>query len=381
MSKPLDGITILDLTRLLPGAICTMFLADLGANIIKIEDPILGDYARWTPPLINGQGAFFLASNRNKRSVILNLKTAQGQATLQKMAQHADVLIESFRPGVTARLGVDYATLHALNPRLVYCSLSGWGQGGVYAEMSGHDLNYVALSGLLGSMAQAQPLGGQIADVGGAYSGALGIASALFQREKTGMGDKIDVALFEAAMPFAMYQWVESTTGFSTGGTGSLTGGMAFYQVYQSADGQPMAFAPIEPKFWENFCTAVNRPDWLPLHTDLSQQAYLKAELTQLFASESAQTWHERLYHADCCFTRITPPTELLNDPQVRDRGMAGVDENGVAWMRSPLRVGTGEFAVVPAPQYGEHTEAILGEMGFAEDEIATLKAQKAIGR
>jgi crotonobetainyl-CoA:carnitine CoA-transferase CaiB-like acyl-CoA transferase len=371
----LHGIRVLDLTRLLPGAIATLFLADLGATVIKIEDPHGGDYARWMPPLQDGIGAFFRTSNRNKRSLILNLKEPQGQAVLHELVKSADVVIEGFRPQVTTRLRCDYATLSAINPRLVYCSLSGWGQTGPYDDLSGHDLNYVALNGLQGSMRTPQPLGGQVADVGGAYVGMMGILAALFQREKTGKGDYIDTALFESGMPFAMYQWVEALTVGTTGGTGSLTGGMAFYDVYLSADGHSMALAPIEPKFWQNFCQAVQRPDWLPLHTDLSEQSRLKAEIRALFATKTAAEWDALLSQADCCFTLITPPAHLAQDPQVQARGMAGIGTDGVAWMRSPLRLTSDQFSIGRAPLYGEHSRAVLAEFGYAETAIDTLFA------
>ncbi len=377
MNLPLDGVMVLDLTRLLPGALCTMFLADLGADVIKVEDPAAGDYARWTPPLIDGQGAFFLASNRNKQSIILDLKKPEGQAVLHRLVERADVVVEGFRPGVTARLRADAATLQAINPRLVYCSLSGWGQTGDYAELSGHDLNYVALSGLLGSMETPQVLGGQIADIGGAYSGALAIVSALYGRERTGRGAAIDIALFEAAAVFGMYQWVESAVGFSRGGQGSLTGGMAFYRVYWSADNQPMALAAIEPKFWQNFCRAVERPEWIPLHTDPAQQPHLIEQLTALFRSQTAQHWHERLYQADCCFTRVTPPERLLEDPHIRARGMAGMDD-GIPWMRTPILMGEARPRT-PAPRWGEHTEQVLTQVGYTSDEIAALKQVGAV--
>lgn len=372
MNAPLDGITILDLTRLLPGALCTMFLADLGADVLKIEDAAGGDYARWMPPLLHGQGTFFLASNRNKRSLIVNLKDADGQAILHRLVERADVVIEGFRPGVTARLGADAATLQAINPRLVYCSLSGWGQTGDYAQLSGHDLNYVALSGLLGSMDNPQPLGGQIADVGGAYAGALAIVSALLGRERSGRGAVLDIALFEAAMPFAMYQWVESVTGGTTGGTGTLTGGMAFYQVYQSADDQPMALAPMEARFFENFCRAVGHPEWIPQHLQPDQQAALKQQITALFRTRSAQAWHELLADADCCFTLVTPPEALHHDPQVQARQMAAVATDGVPWMRTPILTDALPTRT-PAPAYGEHTLAVLRAAGYEEAAIQHL--------
>lgn len=375
-SLPLKGVIVLDLTRLLPGAICTLFLADMGATVIKIEDPSAGDYARWTPPLLDGQGAFFRASNRNKQSVVIDLKHAEGQAVLHRLAQDADVVVEGFRPNVTARLSADYATLSGINPRLVYASLSGWGQTGDYAEKSGHDMNYVALSGLLGGMRTPQPLGGQIADVGGAYAAAFGIATSLFARERTGVGAYLDIALFEAAMPFGMYQWVESVVAGAKGGQGSLTGGVAFYDVYASADGIPMTFAPIEPKFWANFCGAVQRPDWVARHIDAS----IKEELIALFASKPASVWDALLTDADCCFSLITPPERLTDDPQVRARDMAGIGADGVPYMRSPVHTGEEHPTIGRAPNWGEHTRTVL-QQHYSEAELEALFASGAVGR
>lgn len=382
MSAPLNGIRVLDLTRLLPGAIATLMLSDLGADVIKIEDPHAGDYARWTPPLVEGLGAFFRASNRDKRSVIINLKHDEGRTAFYKLLESADVLIEGFRPGVTKRLGVDYETLHAMQPGLIYCSLSGWGQTGPYAETSGHDLNYVALNGLLGGMQTAQPLGGQIADVGGSYVSIMGILAALFQRERTGEGQYIDVSLFESAMPFALYQIVESVVAGMPGGRGSLTGGMAFYDVYQSSDNQPLAFAPIEPKFWRNFCEAVERPQWLERHSDPAEQVTLKADLQKLFQSRTAAEWDALLSDADCCFTLVTPPEQVPDDPQVQARGTLGRAANGVPWLRSPLRMSQTSPADITAdtvPGYGEHTREMLREAGFSPDDIAHLMDSGAV--
>ncbi|MCU0514275.1 MAG: CoA transferase [Anaerolineae bacterium] len=375
----LSGVRVLDLTRLLPGAIATLLLADLGAEVIKIEDPAGGDYARWMPPLLAGTGAFFRASNRNKHSVILNLKDERGQAVLQRLVHSADVLVEGFRPGVAARLKCDYATLSAHNPRLIYVSLSGWGQTGPYAQRSGHDLNYVALNGLPGSMGTPQPPGGQIADVSGAYASVMGISAALYQREKTGTGAYLDVALAEAALPFVMYQWVESLLTGLPGGQGSLTGGMACYAVYFSADEQPLALAPIEPKFWHNFCAAVQRPDWLPLHQDLAAQARLKAEIQALFATHTAAEWDARLGGADCCFTRIVPPARVADDPQVQARGLAGVGDDGVPWLRSPVHLGPDKPPLIPAPQPGEHTRQVLAGLGYSPAALDALAAAGVI--
>lgn len=381
MAGALAGITILDLTRLLPGAVCSLLLADMGADVIKIEDPIAGDYARWTPPMVDGMGAFFRASNRNKRSMIINLKDQSGQAILHRLAQQADVLIEGFRPQVTERLQIDYATLKQINPRLIYCSLSGWGQDGPYVDVSGHDMNYISLNGLLGGMRSPQPLGGQIADIGGAYVGVMGITSALFQRERTGAGAYLDIALAESAMPFGFYQFVESVVAGSKGGAGTLTGYLAYYDVYTSKDGQALALASLEPKFWENFCHAVSHPEWIPDHADLAHQAQLREKLQALFSTRTADEWDALLSSADCCFTRVISPQEALDDPQIQARGMAGLSDDGVPWMRSPVRMNNETVIRTKAPEYGEHTATVLQEMGFDATTIESLHQSGAVGQ
>ena len=228
--KALHATRVLDLTRLLPGAVCTMLLRDLGAEIIKIEDPQGGDNARLMPPLMEGMGFIFRASNRGKQSVVIDLKTEGGQAVLHRLAETADVLIEGFRPGVTARLGADFETLSAVNPRLVYCSLSGWGQNGPYAKVSGHDLNYIARAGVLGAEQNPRTPGAQVADVGGSYVAVMGILAALLQRLQTGEGAYIDVALSEAAMPLALTAWVEAMAPPADENFISLRGESACYQ-------------------------------------------------------------------------------------------------------------------------------------------------------
>lgn len=371
--KPLDGIRVLDLTRLLPGAVCTMMLYDMGAEIIKIEAPKGGDYARWMPPMIDGLGAFFRSSNRGKKSVIIDLKTEQGQAILHKMVESADVVIEGFRPGVTQRLHADYESLKTINPRIVYCSLSGWGQDGPYVHVSGHDVNYVSRNGVLGAQETPQPLGGQIADVGGSYVGVMGILAALFKRATTGEGDYIDVALSESAMPFAMVAWVESYVTKRDRGHLSLTGGCAYYRVYTAKDNQPMALGTIESKFWANFCHAVGKPEWIENYTAPERQPSLIQDLTTLFKTKTADEWGELLNNADCCFTLITPPYDLPNDPHIQARGMVGVTDEGVPWMRSPIRLSDDRIDLRPAPDYGADTYAILLEIGYTDDELTQL--------
>ncbi len=371
--KPLAATRILDLTRLLPGAVCTMLLRDLGAEIIKVEDPRAGDYARWMPPLIDGMGAFFRSSNGGKKSIAIDLKAPAGQAVLHKLVEGTDVLIEGFRPGVTARLGADYETLKAVNPRLVYCSLSGWGQSGPYAQVSGHDLNYIARNGVLGADMTLGTPGAQVADVGGAYVAVMGVLAALLKRHRTGRGDYVDVALSEAAMPLALAAWVGSQSPPVDSGFISLRGESACYRVYWTADDRQVALGAIEPKFWANFCRAVGRPDWIEQHQDRSRQPDLIDAVAALFKTKSADEWAALLDDADCCFSRVISPAQLLDDPHIQARGMVGVTEAGIPWMRSPIRLDKAEKEIYPAPKHGENTSQILAEIGYTDAEIGQL--------
>lgn len=375
MNHPLDGIKVLDLTRLLPGAVATMALVDLGADVIKVEGPDGGDYARWMGPTIDEQSVFFRMNNRGKRAIILDLKQPEGQAVLKKLAAGVDVLVEGFRPGVMARLGCDYEALKAVNPRLIYASLSGWGADGPYAALASHDLNYASAAGLPGAMETPQVLGGQVADIGGAYVMIAGILAALFRRERSGEGAFIDTSLSESALPFALYNWVEGMTLGVPGGAGALTGGLAYYRIYTAQDGKPMALAALEEKFWINFCTAVERPDLIEWHMQLDRQALLRQELERLFASRTAADWHDLLADADCCFSLVRPVSEIGDDPHYQARGMLGVFDDGTPWMRSPLRLSNSE----PQPQnlvpgYGEHTGEVLRQFGYSDADVAALR-------
>lgn len=370
MTAALEGVRVLDLTRLLPGGVATLMLADLGADVIKIESPDGGDYSRWTPPQVDGMGVLFRLLNRNKRSAILNLKDPAGQAALKKLAETADVLIESYRPGVLARLNCDAAALRAINPRLIVCSLSGYGQDGPYADLHGHDLNYVSLGGVVGAMLQPQPLGGQIADIGGAYAAVAGILAALLRRARTGEGATLDQSLFEGGLPFVSIQWIEALYG----GVGTLTGRYACYSVYVTADGKACALGALEPKFWANFCQAVERPDLIPYHLDTEKQGYLIQELRQIFALRSLSDWVALLGDRACCFTPVTDPARVAEDRHVQARGALGRDESGLPWLASPIRMDGARIAMTAPPEYGEHTEAVLREAGLTQEEIEGLQ-------
>jgi crotonobetainyl-CoA:carnitine CoA-transferase CaiB-like acyl-CoA transferase len=358
--------------------VATLLLADLGADVIKIEDPNGGDYARWTPPLHDGLGVVFRVINRSKRSVILDLKHPDGLAVLRTLAASADVLIESFRPGVMQRLGADYAALRDVNPRLIYCALSGWGADGPYALRSGHDLNYAATAGLLGGMGQPQPFGGQVADIGGAYVAVIGVLAALLRRGAGGAGAFVDASLFEGSLPFGLYNWAEALKTGRGGGDGSLTGGAACYNIYAARDGRAVALAALEPKFWANFCAAVERPDLLPDHLLPERQSYLRAELAEIFALRSADDWRALLEPADCCFSLVIAPADVAADAQIQARGLMGSGDDGAPWLRSPVRLDGLPFALGSVPGYGEHTRAVLQEAGYDAQTVERLLAAGA---
>ncbi len=267
-SGPLMGITVVDFTRLLPGPVATMMMADMGAEVIKVEDPDAPDYIRNFAPFKNGQAAYYTALNRSKKSLAINYRQNAGRDALMKVIAKADMLVEQFRPGVMAQMGLGYEQLKAINPRLVYVSLTGYGQDGPYAQRAGHDLNYIALSGLLGvTGTPGQPTipGGQIADVaGGGYMTLSACLAALLSRNQTGEGQHVDVAMMDASMPLVSLAYAEyDALGEASGRSNhQLSGRLANYNVYATADGEFMALGALEPKFWNLFCDAVQQPDW-----------------------------------------------------------------------------------------------------------------------
>jgi crotonobetainyl-CoA:carnitine CoA-transferase CaiB-like acyl-CoA transferase len=380
MSHPLEGMRVLDLTRLLPGATCTMMLVDLGADVIKVEDPNGGDYVRWSQPQIDGQSVFFRMNNRGKRAMIIDLKNAEGQAVLKRLVESADVLIEGFRPGVMARLNCDYESLQAINPRLVYCGLSGWGADGPYAQMGNHDLNSVSVAGLTGAMENPQVMGGQFADMGGSYLAVTGILAALLRRERTGEGGFVDASLSESALPFVLYNWTEALMTGTKGGQGALTGGQACYRVYRAKDGESVSLAALEPKFWSNFCHVIGREDLLDGYLEAEKQARLIAELNRVFAEKNADEWQAILGDVDCCFTVVKHPAEIADDPHYQARGLLGQFEDGTPWMRSPARISGSEPTIENViPGYGEHTREVLLEADYDDDAIDALIAAGAV--
>jgi alpha-methylacyl-CoA racemase len=389
MSGPLEHVRVLDLSRLLPGPFATLVLADLGADVVKLEDPQGGDYLRWMPPLAGEQSGYFHAINRNKRSVALDVRRPEGAAAFLRLARGADVVVESFRPGVLERLGLGWDALHAANPRLVLCSISGYGQDGPYRERAGHDLDYAAIAGVLALNGPAErplPLGVQVADLaGGSWPAVAGILAALVRRGVTGEGAHVDVSMTEGALALlAMAHGAASARGAPLARAGEiLNGGAACYDVYRTKDGRFVALAALEPKFFEAFCAAVGRPELAERHLDDGGRGP-RAELEAIFASRTREEWTGFAGEHDVCVAPVLEGDEPRGDPQLRARGAfvevetpwEGRSLPGVA---TPVRIRGVQAPLRAAPQLGEHTAMVLREAGFSEDELAALRASGVV--
>lgn len=383
----LEGIRILDLSRMLPGPYCSMMLADLGAEVIKVEEPSVGDPTRRSRPMVNGHSAPFNQVNRNKKSIAIDLKQAEGRELFLKLASTADCLLEQFRPGVVDRLGINYATVAELNSRIVYCSLTGFGQDGPHRERSGHDLNYLALSGVLGLTTDdaGRPVipGVQVADLAGGMIAGFAILAALLARERTGRGQYIDVSMFDVMVSMLPIPAAHHLAGASipVGGKYVLSGAYPFYNVYETGDGKFMTLGALEPKFWANFCRKVDRDDLVSRQFDSGEQREdLFAEVRRIFKSRSQYEWIELMRDADCCCEPVLSMAEAFEHAQTRAREMirksSGLtDQLGFSYKLSetPLR------EVSPAPELGEHTDELLTGVGVAEDERKRLRAAGVI--
>lgn len=370
---PLAGVRVLDLTRLLPGPVCTLHLADLGADVIKIEDTGAGDYA--APPLR-------ALVHRNKRALRLDLKQPEGVQALKALAQGADVLVEGFRPGVMDRLGVGYAALAACNPKLVYCSITGYGQSGPMRDAPGHDLNYCALAGVteqIGTDGQPALSNLPIADLmGGALTAAMGLLAALFDAGRTGRGRHVDIAMADAALAHNLVALVTLNGQGETrpAGADKLSGALPCYGLYATRDGRHLAVGALERKFWDSFCDTIARPDLKARHLPATpaEAAAVRADVAELIASQPLAHWQQVFANNGCCVTPVLRLGESLQDPQFRARGMV-LDAPGGARLASPVQMSGHVFGVHrPAPRPGEHSDEVLAEAGYTAQQLADLR-------
>jgi crotonobetainyl-CoA:carnitine CoA-transferase CaiB-like acyl-CoA transferase len=392
MEGALSGIKVLDLSRLLPGPFCSMLLADMGADVIKVEDPKRGDYIRWWPPLVGKNSGFHVVLNRNKRSLTLNLKVPEGRDLFLRLVGEADVVLESFRPGVMKRLGVGYEALEVVNPRLVYCAITGYGSAGLRSQKAGHDLNYLALNGVLsycGRDGQPTMSGVQIADLGGGgLLAAFSIVTALLARERLGKGQFIDVPMMDGALAWNCLRWGKylGDGKIPCPGDDFLNHGCACYNIYETRDGRHMSLGALEPQFWSAFCDAASHPEWnRPDYFDPGpHQQDLQREIASYFRQGTLAEWVEHFKDTDCCCEPIKNLEEIMDDPDMRARQMV-VDMVHESWGAYRQLGIASKFSLTPgtirshAPQLGEHTRAILSDLDVSPGEIETLYAKGAV--
>jgi crotonobetainyl-CoA:carnitine CoA-transferase CaiB-like acyl-CoA transferase len=388
---PLSDVKVLDLTRLLPGGFCSLLLADLGADVLKVEDTGMGDYIRWAPPYygdedqqeLGTRSSLYLALNRGKRSVRLDLKSDVGREALLRLVEQYDVVLDGFRPGVLDRLGVGYERMREANPAIVFCAITGYGQDGPYAQRAGHDMNYLGLVGLLGltGAKDGPPVqsGGQIADLGGgALMAAFGVMAALHERRRSGEGQMVDISMADGAL-----SWLALVAGryFCDGesprrGEQQLAGGLLCYYPYEAADGWVTCGA-LEPKFWAAFCNGVDRPDLIEMQFEApGSDAW--GEVATVFRSRTRDEWLAFNDEHDCCIEPVLDVGEALDSELVRAREMVtAIEQPGLGTVRQlgvPVKMSrTPGDPTRPAPAFGEHTDEVLREAGYSDEEIVAM--------
>lgn len=388
MPLPLEGIRILDLSRGITGGFCSQQLADFGAEIIKVENTTGGDILRYYPPLLEGEGAQFYMVNRNKKSITLNLRPQEGKDIFKKLVKVSDVVIDQFRPGVMERLGLGYEVLKNINPGIIYCSLSAYGITGPMRDLSGHDLNFRSMSGMLSlirdkdNMPKLSPISVAALAGGGLYA-ALGIMLALFQREKTGQGQVCEVAMADGALTFmveALAEWT-GTGQLSQRGDTAMPGNYAYYNIYRTKDDKYLSLGAVEARSWEEFCLMINRREYVSIQVDIERQEEIYQGVQGVLLTRTRDEWVEFFAGNDVQLTPVLEVDEIIKHPQMQERNM-------IHWMRDfkgsgvdfpltgiPIKLFEGPKQIHTSfPKLGENNNEILYMLGYSDEEIAACK-------
>ncbi|WP_236208494.1 CaiB/BaiF CoA transferase family protein [Pseudomonas tohonis] len=393
MKGPLASLKILDFSTLLPGPFASLLLADMGAEVLRVESPSRMDLVRVLPPHDGGTSTSHAYLNRNKRSIALDLKRPEAVEVVRQLVAEYDIVLEQFRPGVMDKLGVGYEALKAINPRLIYVSITGYGQTGPYRDRAGHDINYLALAGIASYTGRQEsgplPLGVQLADIaGGSLHGVMGLLAAVIQRQATGEGQHVDVSMTDCA--FSLHGMAGA--GYLGAGVEpdmenqALNGG-SFYDYYRTRDGRWFSVGSLEPQFMQQFCAAIGRPELAArgLSPKPEDQRELKRAIEIEFEKRDFAEWSELFAALDACVEPMLPLSEAVRHPQIEARGLVTeVPREGLPAQRQiacPIKFSTG----LPAPRHvgvavGAHTAEVLAELGYTAEQIAALKAGKVTG-
>lgn len=393
MTLPLKGIKVLDLSRYLPGPLCTQILADFGAEVVKVEDVGSGDLGRHLAPVVGGQSTRFYTVNRNKKSITLDLRQAKGREVFKKLVESYDVVIDQFRPGVMDKMGLGYEELKQINPGLIYCAITGYGLYGPMRDRAGHDVNYLNLSGvseLTGTSSSGPAMSGvQIADIaGGTLYAVAAVLLAIISRSKTGRGQLCDVAMMDGSISLLAYtigEWC-GWGRLPARGDDVLTGGYACYNIYSTLDNKYVSLGAVEDKFWRIFCERLERPEYVSLQYVTTEQAAIKEDIRNIMKSKTRDEWVEFFSQDDICFTPVLTLEEMCQHPQVLAREMVQTVHNvrncgkDVVVTGIPIKLSdTPGQVVLSFPELGGNNQEVLTAAGYSQEEIAALAADKVI--
>lgn len=391
MDAPLKTLKILDFSTLFPGPYATQLLADMGADVLRVEAPDRPDMLRMLPPMVDGESAAHLTINRNKRSIGLNLKSEAGQAVVYQLMEEYDILVEGFRPGVMEKLGLGYARLAEINPRLIYCSITGYGQTGPLKDRAGHDINYLALSGLAsysGTPETGPTLSGlQVADAaGGSHHAVMGILAAVIERQQTGNGRHLDIAMSDCALALNCIFGANFMASCKSPELGAeLLNGGSFYGYYRTGDDRYLAVGSLEPQFAQSFFQAIDHPEWLPRGADFEPAAVkkLREDLAEVIATRKLEHWQTVFSAIDSCVEPVLDLSEVRRHPHFTERGMftacQAPDGTEIEQIATPLRFQDEKITPQVGARLGQHTQEVLQSLGYDENAIADLRSGRVI--